>query len=242
MAPRERREAKAEREEAARSSKSAKEKAAEEDALWAAAGEGSKSKAGKKKDDQEAQRAEAAAKKAEAKRLAEAEERELSQLGKKGGKVAPAKVTVAQLAASAAAEVAAREAAAAAAAKAARKEVTGDAYEALVLSRNTNREEDSLDATGLDNALAALDRLELEEDDAPGTPRGRGGLRLKAAWLAYEAAALPQLMEDKPGLKRQQYTAIIWSALPEPGSGSATRAPHAPTPQQSNGSAHPRTR
>jgi len=78
MAPRERREAKAEREASAAAEKSAKAKQDEEDAYWRAAGEGEKSKSGKKKDAQEAARSEAAAKKAEAKRLADLEEKELA--------------------------------------------------------------------------------------------------------------------------------------------------------------------
>ena len=104
MPPKERREAKADREAAKAEQEGARKKqqevrccraqrdlspsrvltvsrrvlSSQEDALWAAAGDGEKSKSGKKKDAMEASKAEAAAKKAEAKRLAEEEERELA--------------------------------------------------------------------------------------------------------------------------------------------------------------------
>jgi len=52
---------------------------------------------------------------------------------------------------------------------------------------------------------------------APGTPRapdGRaargGGRRLKAAFAAFSEATLPELRQDKPGLKQSQYKEMIW--------------------------------
>jgi Coiled-coil domain-containing protein 124 /Oxs1 len=242
MAPRERREAKADREASAAAEKSAKAKQDEEDAYWRAAGEGEKSKSGKKKDAQEAARSDAAAKKAEAKRLADLEEKELAvralllyvlrrsvplsehprphlrcttaqNTGKRGGKVAPPKVTAAQLAAAAEAEKEQRERQAAAAKKAARKEVSEDAYDALVSSRNSNREEDTVEARGLDSALAAVQTLSLGTGtDASGAGDKHPEKRMKAAWAAYEAAELPRLQEDKPELKRQQYRDMLWKS------------------------------
>lgn len=57
----------------------AKQEKAQEDAYWAAAGDGSKSKAQQKKEEQEKQRQEALAKKAEAKKLADEEMEALSR-------------------------------------------------------------------------------------------------------------------------------------------------------------------
>ena len=126
--------------------------------------------------------------------------------------MAPPKVTVAQLAAAAEAEKAARERAAEQMRKAARKEVTEDAYAGLVGGRNSNREVESVEASGLDDALAALQRLELEGEggeDGPMSPRG-GQPKQKAHWKAYEEANLEALQAEKPGLRKQQYTELLW--------------------------------
>ena len=234
MPPRDRRAAKEEREETTKAEKSSKAKQQEEvrpawtwrrcapacclslsaperaqDEYWSAAGEGSKSKAGKKRDEDEGRKAEAAAKKAEAKRLADAEERALADTGKKGGKVAPPKVTAAQLAAAQEAEKAAREATAQRLKQAQRKELSSDACDALVGARNANRETETLDARGLDGALKALDSLALDDT---GASEKHPEKRMKAAWAAYEAAELPALQADKPGMKRQQYREALWKS------------------------------
>jgi hypothetical protein len=50
---------------------------------------------------------------------------------------------------------------------------------------------------------------------AGGTPGGGDRhveRRLRGAYEAYEAAELPALMEDKPGLKRQQYKEMLWKS------------------------------
>ena len=81
------------RKEKQKADASAKQRAQAEDAYWAAAGDGAKSKAQKKKDEADARAAEAAKKKAEAKRLAEAEDKAMGSFGKKAqnnGKVKPA--------------------------------------------------------------------------------------------------------------------------------------------------------
>ncbi len=182
---------------------------AHQDSYWAAAGEGSKSKAGKKKDDDEARRQEAAAKKAEAKRLADREEAELAAMGKKGGKTPPPKVTVAQLAAAKEAAERQAEDKAAEARKAAKKEVDTRAYDALVTQRNINRAEESVDASGVDQAIAALDAIALEAGSADAGDK-HPEKRMRAAWAAYEAAEMAGLQADKPGLKRQQYRDMLW--------------------------------
>lgn len=181
-----------------------------QDAYWSAAGEGSKSKAGKKKDDDEARRQEAAAKKAEAKRLADREEADLAAVGKKGGKTPPPKVTVAQLAAAKEAAERAAEEKAADARRAAKKEVDLRSYDALVTQRNSNRIEESVDASGVDQAIAALDAIALEAGGSADAGDKHPEKRMRAAWAAYEAAEMGALQADKPGLKRQQYRDMLW--------------------------------
>jgi hypothetical protein len=109
---------------------------------------------------------------------------------------------------------------AAAAKKAAKKELDERSYDALVSVRNVNRADEGVDASGVDQAIAALDAIALESgSDAAGGAGGTPGggdrhveRRLRGAYEAYEAAELPALMEDKPGLKRQQYKEMLWKA------------------------------
>ena len=136
-------------------------------------------------------------------------------LGKKGGKVAPPKVTAAQLAAARDAEAKAQAAAAAAAKKASKKELDERSYDAMVSVRNANRADDEgVDARGVDAAIAALDAMAMEEGGGSGTPGVDRHVerRLRGAYEAYEAAELPGLMEEKPGLKRQQYKELLWKS------------------------------
>ncbi len=69
--------------ESAKGAKKEKDAKQQEDADWAAAGDGKLTKAQQAKEKQSAAAAEAAAKRAEAKRLAAAEEAELAKIGKK---------------------------------------------------------------------------------------------------------------------------------------------------------------
>lgn len=69
--------------ESAKGAKKEKDAKQQEDADWAAAGDGKLTKAQQAKEKQAAAAAEAAAKRAEAKRLAAAEEAELAKIGKK---------------------------------------------------------------------------------------------------------------------------------------------------------------
>ena len=130
-------------------------------------------------------------------------------MGKKGGKTPPPKVTVAQLAAAKEAAERAAEDKAAEARRAAKKEVDTRAYDALVSQRNSNRGEESVDATGVDQAIAALDAIALESGGADAGDK-HPEKRMRAAWAAYEAAEMPGLQADKPGLKRQQYRDMLW--------------------------------
>jgi hypothetical protein len=43
-----------------------------------------------------------------------------------------------------------------------------------------------------------------------GARRAGGGRRLKAAFAAFSEATLPELRQDKPGLKQSQYKEMIW--------------------------------
>lgn len=117
-------------------------------------------------------------------------------------------MTAAQLAAAQEAEKAAREATALRLKQAQRKELSSYACDALVGARNANRETETLEARGLDGALKALDSLALDDSGAEKHPEKR----MKAAWAAYEAAELPALQAEKPGLKRQQYREALWKS------------------------------
>ena len=130
-------------------------------------------------------------------------------MGKKGGKAAPPKITVAQITAAKEAADKAAEDKAAEAKRAAKKEVDLRAYDALVSQRNANRSAESLDASGVDQAIAALDAIALEAGGADAGDK-HPEKRMRAAWAAYEAAELAGLQADKPGLKRQQYRDMLW--------------------------------
>ena len=123
-------------------------------------------------------------------------------------------MTAAQLAAAKEAAERAQEDKAAAARKAAKKEVDERAYDALVSVRNANRAEDTLDASGMDQALAALDSISLDDGSAASAGDKHPEKRMRAAWAAYEAAELPALQAEKPNLKRTQYRDMLWKVRP----------------------------
>lgn len=75
-------------------------------------------------------------------------------------------------------------------------------YDAMINIRNTNRDDDLVDATGMDEAIKLLQSLQLAGGDS--TPDKHPEKRLRAAWAQFEEQELPGLMEEKPGLKRQQ--------------------------------------
>lgn len=184
----------------------AKEKATE-DARWAAAGEGARSKAQAKKDEEAAKRAEAAAKKAEAKRLAEEEEAALSKPKPKLGKVGGPKVTHHQLALTREQEEAQRAEELRQQQLQSRREVDEASYSRIVDTENANRQEDAVDATGVDAVLDALSTLSTSESPAADKHPEK---RARAAWQAYEAHHLPLLKMEKPGLKQSQYRDMLW--------------------------------
>lgn len=198
-------EARAKKEEGKRAA-DAKQKAAADDREWAAAGEGAKSKAQAKKEEQAKQRDEAAAKKAEAKRLADEEAATLSAVRPAKQKAAPTKVTAHQLALQKENDNKEKEAQRQQAQRAAKREVSEGSYEALVASPNINREADENSARSVNDAIALL-----SVEDGAITPEDKHPeRRAKAAFAAYTDRELPQLKLDRPGLKQSQYKDLLW--------------------------------
>jgi len=94
-----------------------------------------------------------------------------------------------------------------AAVKAAQQGITTESDQNDLLKPNLNREraaaaaEGHVEASGLDDALAAL--------DVGGKPNEKGPSR-KAAYMAFEEAAMARLKEEYPTLKRSQLKDKIW--------------------------------
>uniref|UniRef100_A0A7S0VL03 Coiled-coil domain-containing protein n=1 Tax=Polytomella parva TaxID=51329 RepID=A0A7S0VL03_9CHLO len=202
MGKQERRDAKTERE--ATKQQSAKEKATKdaEDAFWKASGEGERSKAQKKREDSESKKADSIAKKAELKKLAEIEEESMSK--KPVNKAAP-KVTRYQLDLQKEEDSKHRQQAMEVKNLTSRREVGADEYSRMLEStENTNHQDDTLHASGIEQAIGALSvRPDVEADKHPEK-------RAKAAWKAFEEKNLPDLKLEKPGLKLNQYRELLW--------------------------------
>ncbi|KAL8267938.1 hypothetical protein R6Q59_001736 [Mikania micrantha] len=192
--------------EAERREKEAREK---EDKYWREA-EGTKSRAAKKRDEESEKKAEAAARKAEARRLAEIEEKEieksLKKVDKKANRVSipVPKVTEAEL-------IRRKEAEQAEMLKKAEEEkrrqsrtAKEEEYEKMVLVQNTNRDDSVIEARSVEEALAQMSVTEnLPVDKHPEK-------RLRASFKAFEEAELPNLKAEKPGLTHTQYKDMIW--------------------------------
>ncbi|KAL9244827.1 hypothetical protein vseg_018549 [Gypsophila vaccaria] len=193
--------------EAEKKEKQAKDR---EEKYWQEA-EGSKSKAAKKREEDEQKRAELAAKKAEVRRLAELEEREIEKALKKPDKKAArtavpavAKVTEAELRRRKEAEAAEAARRAEEAKKRQSRVADEGEYERIVLVENLNRDEAVIEAHSVDEAIAKIKIGEsLPVDKHPEK-------RLKASFKAFEEAELPRLKADKPGLTHTQYKDMIW--------------------------------
>ena len=65
---------------------------------------------------------------------------------------------------------------------------------------------DTNDASGVDEALAALG---LSDKDGGGDEK-RPEKRMKAAWAAFQERELPELKQEKPGLRINQYKEMLW--------------------------------
>ncbi|KAI3515219.1 hypothetical protein L2E82_11005 [Cichorium intybus] len=192
--------------EAERKEKDAREK---EEKYWREA-EGGKSRAAKKREEESEKKAEAAARKAEARRLAEIEEKELEKSLKKVDKKANRvsipvpKVTEAEL-------IRRKEEEQAQILKRAEEEkrkqsrtAKEEEYEKMVLVENTNREDSIIEARSVEEAIAQMSVADsLPVDKHPEK-------RLKASFKAFEEAELPKLKAEKPGLTHTQYKDMIW--------------------------------
>nr|XP_043627709.1 coiled-coil domain-containing protein 124 [Erigeron canadensis] len=192
--------------EAERKEKTAREK---EEQYWREA-EGAKSRAAKKREEESEKKAEALARKAEAKRLADLEEKEieksLKKVDKKANRVSipVPKVTEAEL-------IKRREEEQAQMAKKAEEEkrklsrtAKEEEYEKIVLVENTNRDDSIIEARSVEEAIAKMSVSDaLPADKHPEK-------RLKASFKAFEEAELPLLKAEKPGLTHTQYKDMIW--------------------------------
>ncbi|KAI4342211.1 hypothetical protein MLD38_026861 [Melastoma candidum] len=195
--------------ESERKDRDAREK---EDQYWREA-EGSKSRSAKKREEEAEKRAEALARKAEARQLAEQEEKDLDKsmrkVDKKATRVsvpsAPVrKVTEAELIKRREEEKAEMERRAEEARKREKRVADEEEYEKVVLVSNTNRDEGVIEARSVEEAIARMTVAEsLPVDRHPER-------RLKASFKAFEEAELPKLKVEKPGLTHNQYKDMIW--------------------------------
>lgn len=152
---------------------------------------------------EEAKKADKAQRKAEADEALEAEIAEASKPGKSSGvnqknKYAnlSAKLTQGEIAENLAAEAKKKEKEA----KEASKDVVNDYMGKLV--ENTNSL-DAIDASSLDDAIAALDASNDTSIDK---------VKMRAAFEAFQEAELPRCKEEKPGLKLSQYKEMVWKS------------------------------
>lgn len=192
--------------ETERKERQAKEK---EEQYWAEA-EGSKSRAAKKREEEAEKRAEVAARKAEARRLAEIEERELEKSMKKFDKkearvaIPVPKVTEAELQRQREEDQARMMKRAEEAKKRQSRLASEEEYEKMVLVTNTNRDDSTIEARTVEDAIAQMTVADaLPVDRHPER-------RLKAQFKAFEEAEFPRLKEEKPGLTHNQYKDMIW--------------------------------
>ncbi|KMT01306.1 hypothetical protein BVRB_9g213220 [Beta vulgaris subsp. vulgaris] len=198
------------RKAAAESEKKFREVKQKEDQYWQEA-EGSKSKAAKKREEEEQKRAETAAKKAEVRRLAELEEKEieksLNKPDKKANRIAVpgvSKVTEAELRRRKEKEEEEMRRKAEEAKKKQSRMAEEEEYEKIVLVENRNRDDELIEAHSVEEALAQITVAEtLPVDKHPEK-------RLKASFKAFEEAELPRLKAEKPGLTHTQYKEMIW--------------------------------
>jgi hypothetical protein len=166
----------------------AKAKATEEAAEW----EDGAKKPSAKKLEEEAKKAEKARRKAEAEEQAESEVAEMTKGGKTTGvnTRSKGKLTAAEIAANVETE------------KATKGKAKEDESYLGKLEENTNSL-DAIDASNIDDALAALEASNNTSVDK---------VKLRAAFEAYQEAEMPRVKEEKPGLKLSQYQNMIWEA------------------------------
>ncbi|XP_050235164.1 uncharacterized protein LOC126683346 [Mercurialis annua] len=180
-----------------------------EEQYWREA-EGSKSRAAKKREEESEKKSEAAARRAEAKRLAELEEKEIEKSMKKTDKKANRvaipvpKMTEAELRKRREEEQAELAKKAEEMKKKQNRTAEEEEYERMVSVANTNREDLIIEARSVEDAIAKMSVADsLPVDRHPEK-------RLKASFKAFEEAELPKLKEEKPGLTHTQYKDMIW--------------------------------
>jgi len=159
----------------------------------------------------------AAAKKAELAALKRAEEAEMSKATKKKASSAAPKVTKREIDAHRMKMQEAYEAKGEEARMAARKEVGAEAYGALLEERVDNRAVVE-GARSLDEAVRQMGGLQVGDRGAGGEVDRHPEKRAKAMFNAYFERRLPEMKEEKPGLKLMAYKSKIfdeWQKSPE---------------------------
>lgn len=170
--------------------------------------DGADARGNKKKQDQEQKDAEKAAQRQAKKDLEAREDAELTNMKPAAGKARKAAKAKSKKKKNdlSAIDAFLGEEAKAAKTKAAKAKPAGED----MLRPNRNREKGEavakgdVDASGVDNALAALDM-----QDAAATAGGKKPNR-KALHMAFEEAEMPRMREENPGLKRSQLKERVW--------------------------------
>jgi hypothetical protein len=163
-----------------------------------------------KKEAAAAKAAEAARKKAELAELKRAEEAAMASMGKK--KVQAPKLTKREIDSHKEMQQLQYEQMDAEKRAALKKTIGVDNYERLLDERVDNRMESVVDARSLDDAVRQMGGIELEDVDR------HPERRAKALFAAYFERRLPEMKEEKPGLKLMAYKSKIfdeWQRSPE---------------------------
>ncbi|KAI6700996.1 hypothetical protein NL676_015320 [Syzygium grande] len=197
------------RKSASETERKAQEAREKEERYWRDA-EGPKSRSSKKREEEAEKRAEALARKAEARRLAEQEEKDLEKAMRKPDKkanrvsVPVPKVTEAELQRRREEEQAELARKAEEGKRRQSRTAAEEEYERMVLVSNTNRDDSIIEASTVEDAIAQMAVADsLPVDRHPER-------RLKASFKAFEEAELLKLKEEKPGLTHNQYKDMIW--------------------------------
>lgn len=182
---------------------------AKEDAYWDAHANPI-AKRDMKKEAAAAKAAEAAKKKAELAELKRAEEAAMASVGKK--KVTAPKITKREIDTHNERQRLQYDQMDAEKRESLKKTIGVEKYERLLDERVDNRMETAMDARSLDDAVRQMGGIELEEVDRHPEKRA------KALFAAYFERRLPEMKEEKPGLKLMAYKSKIfdeWQRSPE---------------------------
>jgi len=193
---------------AARSREAAREKE-EDDAYWRSAGDGAKSKAQLKKETKEAEKLANNQAKLEAKRMAAAEEEEMSEYGKKKEKQGRSnKMTQHELMLVQDRQRREADAQRERQMKINSREMSEEEYDKLVNVENNNRLTDEIDASGIDAAVKQLAMA--NKSDNNNDSENHPEKRVRGAYKVYEKEQLSILMSQMPGLTLSQYKEKMW--------------------------------